>query len=158
MENTKNITKIIIDCHPLYGSGSILTITKTSISYESKKDCDGLFNWSYNVTSRLFGYGFGNICELVEKLSIPVPNNTPVTIYEFSITFDDNSKATINTITNHDILDALLNEIHKLIPEVEGVPSEFDSKSNPKNKEEDLDGDTENPVLFEDIYGDAPDN
>ena len=154
MENTKNITKIIIDCHPLYGSGSILTITKTSISYESKKDCDGLFNWSYNVTSRLFGYGFGNICELVEKLSIPVPNNIPVTIYEFSITFDDNSKATINTITNHDILDKLLNEIHKLIPEVDGVPSEFDSKSNPKNKSEDLYWDYAEPVLFEDINGD----
>lgn len=158
MENTKNITKIIIDCHPLYDCGSILTITKTSISYESKKDSDGFFNWSYNVTSKLFGYGFGNICELAEKLSIPVPNNIPVTIYEFLITFDDNSKSTINNITNHDILDALLNEIHKLIPEIEGVPLEFDSKSNPKNKTEDCGGDMVNRVLFEDVYGDAPDN
>lgn len=98
MENTKNITKIIIDCHPLYDCGSILTITKTSISYESKKDCDGLFNWSYNVTSRLFGYGFGNICELVEKLSIPVPNNTPVTIYEFSITFAPDKEILNNSV------------------------------------------------------------
>ena len=138
MENTKNITKIIIDCHPLYDCGSILTITKTSISYEYKGSCAELSNWSYNATSKKFGYGFGNICELVKKLSIPVPYNIPVTIYEFLITFDDNSNSTINNITNHDILDALLNEIHKLIPEIEGVPSEFDSKSNPKNKTEDL--------------------
>ena len=138
MENTKKITKIVIDCTPLGAYGSILTITNTSISYKSKGACDEFFDWSYNVTSRLFGYGFGNICELVKKLSIPVPYNIPVTIYEFLITFDDNSNSTINNITNHDILDALLNEIHKLIPEVEGVPSEFDSKSNPKNKTEDL--------------------
>ena len=104
-----------------------------------------------------FGFVFGNICELVEKLSIPVPNNIPVTIYEFSIIFDDNSKSTINTITNHDILDMLFNETHKLIPEVDGVPSEFDSKSNPKNKSEDLYGDYAEPVRFEDTEGNAID-
>ena len=154
MENTKNIIKIIIDCHPLYDYGSILTITNTSISYEYKGSCAELSNWSYNATSKKFGFVFGNICELVEKLSIPVPNNIPVTIYEFSIIFDDNNKSTINTITNHDILDKLLNEIHKLIPEVDGVPSEFDSKSNPKNKSEDLYWDYAELVLFEDINGD----
>lgn len=158
MENSRYITKIVIDCIPVGGYGSTLTVTDTTISYEYKGSCTRLSNWSYTAKSMKFGFVFKNICELVQELSIPVPNNMQVTIYEFLITCNDDSKFTINNITNHDILDKLLNEIHKLIPEVDGVPLEFDSKSNPKNKVEDLDGDTVNPVLFEDIYGDAPDN
>ncbi len=139
MGNIRNNKKIIIDCKPLGCYGSILTITDTAISYEYKGSCAELSNWSYKATSKKFGFVFGKIAELVQELSNPVPDNIPTTIYEFLIICDDDSKFTINNITNHDILDALLNEIHKLIPPVEGIPSEFDSIKNPKNRLEDLD-------------------
>ena len=67
MNNTKGITKIIIDYTPCYGNGSILTITDTYISCEYKNKDSRSLIWLYQSKSYEFRGVYAKITEFVEK-------------------------------------------------------------------------------------------
>ena len=159
MENTKNISKITIYYTAYDSTVSTFNITITPISCELKgKDYPSPDGLSFVSVSKEFSEIFSNITEIIQKYLKPTPEHSYSNHYEISITYDDNSNFVITHAASKINFDELFNEIHKLIPSFEELPRELETRESLEKRIEDLDGDMVNPILFEDIYGDAPDN
>lgn len=159
MENTKNISKITIYYTAYDSTVSTFNITITPISCELKgKDYPSPDGLSFVSVSKEFTEIYTNITEIIQKYLKPTPEESYSHHYEISITYDDNSNFVIKHAARKIDFDELFDEIHKLIPSFEDIPRELETDKSYQKRVEDLDGDMVNPVLFEDIYGDAPDN
>ena len=153
MQNTKNITKIIIDYKTFYSAGSRLTITNSSISYKDKHNKDDnddiTYDWGYETNSKNFRIAFIKITETVRKYLEPTPEISGSNQYNILVEYDDGEKDNQKHSKHDDMFEDLFCEIHKLIPMVEDIPSEFDTEETAKNRIEDLAGDMEHKVPYE---------
>ena len=133
MENTKNITKIILDYVSRNLRKANSTIIVTSELCEYKDGEDSSCNWLYQSNSFGFRNIFRNITKIVQKHLEPTPENNEADYYEISITYDDNTNFMIkHSVTNKE-LEELFSEIHKLI---QGIfnPSVLDDMFEDGNK------------------------
>ncbi len=157
MKNTKNITKIIITCtnHNDPSDSSILTITATSISCKyTKNPKRHSFDWSYQSGSYEFMSIFSNIAEITQKYIEQTLEINQESQYNFSIIYDDNTDFTIRHFPSTMMSEELFGEIHKLVPQLDELPPEYDTNETLKKRIEDLGGDFEHTVRFEDTEGD----
>lgn len=154
MENTKKISKITIYYIPYDSKVSTFNITITTMSCELKgEDYPSPNGRSYVSVSKEFTDIFSNITEIIQKYLEPTPEDSNSKHYEISITYDDNSNFVIKHAASKIDFDELLDEIHKLIPSFEEIPTELETRESYRKRVEDLDGDYKQPILFEDIYG-----
>ena len=158
MENTKKISKITIYYIPHNSKVSTFNITVTPMSCELKgEDYPSPNGLSYVSISKEFTEIFSNITEIIQKYLEPTPEDNNSKHYEISITYDDNSNFVMKHAASKIDFDELLDEIHKLIPSFEEIPTELETRESYIKRVEDLGGDMVNKVLFEDIYGDDMD-